>query len=375
MSCDATSSRARPVLLLCLGLLLGACSRRGQDYEIQRTRSTQGKLDLDKTRQDRFGNTGRSASPHGAGARPGAQQSSGMRVVEMIEWQVPEGFEQMPAREFRDINLRSGQVELYMTQIAAGGAKANLDRWRGQMGLPGLSSQELAEARNSTLLQVPAYRLDLRGDYRGMGAKKLEGARMLGMYAQFPKFAISIKMIGPGVEVDQKAGAFEAFCKSMVWNAEMRKALQEGKKDDPHATGHAPRIDKDKIHWQTPDGWEEQGARTMRLVTFKLSDGAECYVSEFPGDVGGLRANLDRWIRAAGNRPAGQKDIDGLTEVDFLGRKGQLLESIGSEKGVLVMFFLEPQQSIFVRLNGTAAAVRKHKDAFLAFCKGLEVKP
>jgi hypothetical protein len=51
------------------------------------------------------------------------------------------------------------------------------------------------------------------------------------------------------------------------------------------------------LTWTTPASWTEQGASQMRLVTFKVgSEGAECTITIFPGDVGGLEANLRRWL-------------------------------------------------------------------------------
>ncbi|MCB1069436.1 MAG: hypothetical protein KDL31_03710 [Kiritimatiellae bacterium] len=48
------------------------------------------------------------------------------------------------------------------------------------------------------------------------------------------------------------------------------------------------------LHWTTPDGWEELPGDGVRLVTFRMA-GAECSVTTFPGDVGGVEANLRRW--------------------------------------------------------------------------------
>ncbi len=49
------------------------------------------------------------------------------------------------------------------------------------------------------------------------------------------------------------------------------------------------------LAWTTPEGWVASPGGQMRLATFRIGAG-ECTVTAFPGDVGGLEANLKRWL-------------------------------------------------------------------------------
>jgi hypothetical protein len=55
------------------------------------------------------------------------------------------------------------------------------------------------------------------------------------------------------------------------------------------------------LHWSTPAGWTNQGARTMRAATYTVpgetaTDSAECAVYFFgAGSGGSVEANIERW--------------------------------------------------------------------------------
>src|SRR5690349_3907522 len=62
-----------------------------------------------------------------------------------------------------------------------------------------------------------------------------------------------------------------------------------------------------KVVWDTPEGWRAVIAdQPMRVATFRAGpgDGVEVSVTAFPGDVGGLLANVNRWRGQVGLAPA-----------------------------------------------------------------------
>ena len=74
---------------------------------------------------------------------------------------------------------------------------------------------------------------------------------------------------------------------------EINVAMQSG-------TGSlAPPPADNPVQWTKPDGWNAQPLSEMRLGSFKMdgSNGASADISvtAFPGDAGGLGANLNRW--------------------------------------------------------------------------------
>jgi hypothetical protein len=103
----------------------------------------------------------------------------------------------------------AGSAEVSVTK-AGGGVKANVDRWRQQVGLQALSDEQFA--REVTTLMVaggPAVYVDLSGDGKP-GRQGILGAVL-------PRGGESwfFKMTGTADVVGRQKGAFEAFLKSV----------------------------------------------------------------------------------------------------------------------------------------------------------------
>ena len=137
-----------------------------------------------------------------------------------------------------------------------------------------------------------------------------------------------------------------------------------------------------KLTWTTPAGWVEQGGGQMRLATFKVGpEGAECAITVFPGDVGGLEANLKRWLgqlqveipddvlakfarspqtfQSEGNLPCLVYDFEGLLAAD---RADCLLAAVVPTDG----------STTFVKLAGPRTLLASEKENFLALCRSLK---
>ena len=132
----------------------------------------------------------------------------------------------------------------------------------------------------------------------------------------------------------------------------------------------------------------------FRSIQFRLpaAEGAAdavLYVSPFPGGVGALEANLDRWTSEVGmTTPASQLPGDQRWTEDVrdfvvttIYVKGPLKASMGMatdtptiEDGALYAAFIEKvgAPSVWtVKARGPAATMAKHEAAIRAFMKGL----
>jgi hypothetical protein len=90
------------------------------------------------------------------GAMPGAQIPAPPRPTGkgVIKWSVPKGWTETPGSGMRFATLTPpgpGKVELSVVVLpgAAGGESANVNRWRGQIGLPPLDDGAIAAARKT----------------------------------------------------------------------------------------------------------------------------------------------------------------------------------------------------------------------------------
>jgi hypothetical protein len=137
-----------------------------------------------------------------------------------------------------------------------------------------------------------------------------------------------------------------------------------------------------RLTWTTPPGWTEGAARPMRLATFVTgSSGRECVMTVFPGDVGGLEANLQRWL--------GQLQV--TVAPDALSTFARAPETFQSEGGLPCLIYdfasvvpAEAAESLlaavvplegstaFVKLGGTREQIAAEKENFLALCRSLK---
>jgi len=133
--------------------------------------------------------------------------------------------------------------------------------------------------------------------------------------------------------------------------------------------------DEPSLHWQTPPEWEAQPVTAMRKGSYTVSRGgaaADLSITAFPGDVGGLTANLNRWRGQIGLPPlegtalgANSETVDShglhFTVVDFAG------PTSGGQKRILAALASWQGATWFFKLMGPEALVESEKPAFTAF--------
>ncbi len=126
--------------------------------------------------------------------------------------------------------------------------------------------------------------------------------------------------------------------------------------------------------WTTPESWRfVPGERPMRLATYEIADESgpvEVAVTRFPGDVGGMLANINRWRGQVGLGPIAEADIPAmLTTFENPGFTGATMLLEGPQQHMLAASIHEPaaDRTWFVRVTTTpeaAARVRAEFDAF-----------
>lgn len=128
-----------------------------------------------------------------------------------------------------------------------------------------------------------------------------------------------------------------------------------------------------------PSGWTRGPERNMRLATFNFGAGAECVVSAFPGDVGGLVANVNRWRQQLGEGPLSEDEVEASPVTPMFGRLATLvrvegnMDVGGSKRPSLLLGAIAPLdgETVFVKLTGPTADVEAAAGAFTAFCRSL----
>ena len=109
------------------------------------------------------------------------------------------------------------RTECYVTLLGgqAGGIEDNINRWCRQMGLPGLSSEEIERLPDLQILDQDAKYVELTGTYTDMGGEVSPEYGLLGAICTLPDSTIFIKMTGPEEEVLPERENFKSFCQSL----------------------------------------------------------------------------------------------------------------------------------------------------------------
>lgn len=128
--------------------------------------------------------------------------------------------------------------------------------------------------------------------------------------------------------------------------------------------------------WNVPTHWQVGKKSSMRVGSFKIETDSgqnlDISITTFPGDVGGLLANVNRWIGQINLPPVDTKNLSkyrsALTIAD---QQGHLIEALGEQQGLLAgVLFLE-KESWFFKLIGDTELVEKERSNFLSFVKSI----
>lgn len=147
--------------------------------------------------------------------------------------------------------------------------------------------------------------------------------------------------------------------------------------DQNMANTAVPTASGSGLTWTAPEGWATKAGSSMRKGSYAIKgpEGeADLAITAFPGDTGGLPANLNRWRGQVGlpALPADEvtKDLErfesnglGFIVVDYLGTAG------GAPTRMLGGITTYGGNSWFFKLTGPDALVAREKAAYLAFLR------
>ncbi|MCC5875692.1 MAG: hypothetical protein JJU11_05675 [Candidatus Sumerlaeia bacterium] len=128
--------------------------------------------------------------------------------------------------------------------------------------------------------------------------------------------------------------------------------------------------------WDTPENWQEMpDPPPMRLKTY-VTDGpsgeVEIAITRFPGDVGGILANINRWRGQVGLGPISEGELGNHIESFTLpGFEGYFTHLRGPQQHMLAAGIWEEaiDQTWFVRVTTDPTNAEAVKDEVLEFAR------
>ena len=338
-----------------------------------------------------------SASPAAAPAMAPADASAPPRVA----WKTPAGWEEIPPGEMRAASFsvkgqdgKKADVSIIPLPGLAGGDLDNVNRWRGQVGLPPVAAEGLAKIAETVQIGAGSAQLF---DMAGQLPAAKEQSRILAAILRREGVAWFFKMTGDDALVASQKPTFVEFLKSISFQtASDQTALPPSHPpidgSGPAAVAGQPALPAshppiggispaaappdagDKPNWTVPKGWQETAPGPMQLAKFLASADtgtkAEISVAVIPGDGGGALANANRWRGQIGLGPITAADLPKQTsELEAGGGKAFVLDVTSADKKKRLIAASVPRGSStwFYKLTGDEAAVGRQKEALVQF--------
>ncbi|MCC6417998.1 MAG: hypothetical protein IT429_07080 [Gemmataceae bacterium] len=263
-----------------------------------------------------------------------------------LKWQaVPQGWEEVKDQpkqgEFKRYatfhlptkDPQEGPLELTVFALGKEGAAAsvlaNVNRWRGQLGLQPVAEEDL-----------------------GALAEEMKvGAAT----------ATVVDMVGPG---GRAGGGRPPFAGG-------------GELPRPGPVADGP---KAPLTYRMPDGWRPAPRKGLSVVTFEAGERArpaDVTVTPLGGAAGGLVSNVNRWREQVGLQEVSAEQINkDARELEVSGAKAHVVEVVGPEKGgrrLAILAAVAPRQGTtwFFKMTGPAETVTTQRAAFEAFLRSV----
>jgi hypothetical protein len=301
-----------------------------------------------------------------------------------IRWTTPPGWKALPAGQMLFAAYQVSEnppVKMTVSQVTSMGSgsatvMANVNRWRGQLGLSAASQADITKDVKPIQLEGrEALLIDLAGN---------GGQRMLASMIPDNDQVWVFKMTGPTETLAAEKDTFEAVVKSAKFAGDADHAGHDHAAGGATADATAGKI-PGLSSYTLPEGWQiESQARPMRVATLIVPSGneqGEIVVTQLNlTSLVDLKANVNRWRSQVHLPPTDDAGAQAAENITFAQGPGLLREFVGPESEgaqrkrqlVAMTQFPGSQQIWFFRFVGPNDLVAKNKPAFESFLKSLK---
>ncbi len=315
-----------------------------------------------------------------AGQRPIAQTAMQSQGSNPIAWSPAPHWKELPPTQFRKGNYAytddSGTAEITVSSFPGdtGGILANANRWLRQAALPEIDQEQLSQVVTEVNLsdEVTAFILDLKADDGTETSKRIYAA-----IVPYQGQSWFFKMSGPFKTVQSQIPSFSAFLRGIRMG---ETAAAQNSTSEPAANE-----DLGELQFTAPSGWVESKGSSIRIASLAIEkEGyppADFSITSFPGDTGGLVANVNRWRRQIGLSPWNAEQVDaaaktletpaGLSFKVFELKPDSESEKSATEEWIRVAIMEKGGRSWFFKLKGDAVLVDLQRDEFTSFLQSV----
>jgi hypothetical protein len=328
-----------------------------------------------------------------AGGLPSGHPDTTGTAAPAITYKRPASWQEAPLGQMRAASFRAAGKDGKQADISAiplpglaGSDLDNVNRWRGQVSLPGVPEADLAKLAQS--VEIAGQTASLY-DQAGTNVSSGEKSRILAAILRRDGTAWFFKMTGEDAVVAEQKPAFVEFLKSVTFPA--AAAATELPPAHPPMdaasimaqAGNAPSAGQPKPNWEVPSAWKEIPGGQFLVAKFALTGAAgtqaNVNVSMSPGEGGGLLANLNRWRGQLGLGPVTEADLAKETQpLDLPSGKASTANIAGKDsrsgKDTRLLAVVIPRsgETWFYKLMGDAQVVQQEKESFMKFVQSVK---
>jgi len=278
-----------------------------------------------------------------ASSDPHAEESARPHV----HWDLPSGWEErkgegMSVGRFR---IAEGEKSAEVSIVPMPGADRvpdleaqSVEMWKSNLGAEGTTNL----ATKVEIAGAEGRLYDITGDKGRLtaGVVNLSGTLWF------------VRMSGDSGVVAKQQDAFRGFLKSL--------SIHEEDHDAPAAV---------EAKWPGAEGWTAVAPGSMVLAAYSVNGKANVTVTSFPGDVGGMLANVNRWRGQIGLGPISEGELSNFTKSITLsdGTKATAVELKSDSKVSYTIVAMRAGQSWFYKILGDAETVNAEKDRLAEF--------
>ena len=160
-------------------------------------------------------------------------------------------------------------------------------------------------------------------------------------------------------------------------------------KETPPPASTAPATDmasatvptgSEQLTWTAPAAWVAKAPGAMRKGSYTIRNeagDADLSITAFPGDTGGLLANLNRWRGQIGLAALAAAELEAnLDHLDANGLHFEIVDFAGTANGaptrIVGAVLSRPRETWFFKLMGPDTAVAGEKTAFVTFLQTIK---
>jgi hypothetical protein len=144
-------------------------------------------------------------------------------------------------------------------------------------------------------------------------------------------------------------------------------------RDEPEA---APAMEGEKVarplRWHAPDEWQEQTPGQFQTALYRIAPGITVSVSSFPGDGGGMAANVNRWRKQVGLEPSAEVGGE-IIALEEGGPQARWFDLRGAEQSILAAIIPLDSETWFFKFNSPTVAVETARPGFDRLLKSIEI--